>query len=184
MPIPEHVLQEIRERTDLVELPNGEESWAILDVFAAAEGMELELSAPPENRRGDQQLSEVLNVRPAADQVPLLLVATADAAVSEKLQQAVEAEPVQLVNAPTGATALRLFEAEHPSLVIIDDNLPDSKGTDLSNSIRSLAGSGEADLPIMILSPEASPGNGNLGKSTDWLQTPFSGEYARARIRT
>lgn len=157
---------------------------SILDVFAAAEGMTLELNAPPEDRSQDQQLKEALNLRPAEDQVPLLLVATADAAVSEKLQQAVEAEPVQLVNAPSGATALRLFEAEHPSLVIIDDNLPDSKGTDLSRSIRSLAGAAESELPIMILSPDASPGNSSLGKATDWLQTPVSGEYARARIRT
>ena len=157
---------------------------SILDVFAAAEGMTLELNALPEIRSDDQQLNEALNVRPDGSQVPLLLVATADAAVSEKLQQAVEAEPVQLVNAPSGATALRLFEAEHPSLVIIDDNLPDGKGTDLSRSIRSLAGSAEAELPIMILSPDASPGNSSLGKATDWLQTPFSGEYARARIRT
>ena len=157
---------------------------SVLDVFAAAEGMVLELNAPPKARTESQQGSEMLNALPDAGQVPLLLIATADAEVSEKLQQAIEAEPVQLVNAPSGATALRLFEAEHPSLVIIDDNLPDSKGTDLSNSIRSLVRSEDADLPIMILSPEASPGNGNLGKATDWLQTPFSGEYARARIRT
>jgi phosphoribosyl 1,2-cyclic phosphodiesterase/DNA-binding response OmpR family regulator len=154
-----------------------------LDVFAAAEGMILELDAPValvSDERGDD---EALNVD-RGRQVPLLLVATADATVSEKLQQAIEAEPVQLVKAATGETALRLLESEHPSLVIIDDNLPDGKGTELTKSIRSLAGSAEADLPIMIVSPEASPGNGSLGKSTDWLQTPFSGEYARARIRT
>ncbi len=155
---------------------------SVLDVFGAAEGMTLELNAPIAAGPVDSQPQQALNVRADGGEVPLLLVATADAAVSEKLQQAVEAEPVELVNAPSGATALRLFQAEHPSLVIIDDNLPDSKGTDLSDSIRSLAS--QPELPIMILSPEASPGNNSLGKSTDWLQTPFSGEYARARIRT
>jgi phosphoribosyl 1,2-cyclic phosphodiesterase/CheY-like chemotaxis protein len=155
---------------------------SILDVFAAAEGMILELNAPEAVRIAEPQADPALNVD--RNGVPLLLVATADSSVSEKLQQAVEAEPVQMVKAASGETALRLFQSEHPSLVIIDDNLPDSKGRELSASIRSLAGSTAADLPIMILSSDASPGNGSLGKSTDWLQTPFSGEYARARIRT
>jgi phosphoribosyl 1,2-cyclic phosphodiesterase/FixJ family two-component response regulator len=155
-----------------------------LDVFGAAEGMILELEAPAEPGADRRELDEALNVNRNGGQVPLLLVATADASVSEKLQQAIEAEPVQLVNAATGETALRLFEAEQPSLVIIDDNLPGSKGTELSHSIRSLADARQADIPIMILSADANPGNGSLGTSTDWLQTPFSGEYARARIRT
>ena len=157
-------------------------SDSILDVFAAAEGMVLELNAPEEIRIAEPQADPALNVD--RNGVPVLLVATADNSVSEKLQQAVEAEPVQMVKAASGENALRLFQSEHPSLVIIDDNLPDSKGRELSASIRSLAGSADAELPIMILSPDASPGNGSLGKSTDWLQTPFSGEYARARIRT
>jgi response regulator RpfG family c-di-GMP phosphodiesterase len=114
----------------------------------------------------------------------LLLLATADAGVNEKMQQAIAAEPVQIIRASSGESALRLFEAERPSLVIIDDNLPDSRGAPLSKSIRGLAGNGEGDLPIMILSSEATPNGNSLEKSTDWLQTPVSGEYARARIRT
>lgn len=157
---------------------------SILDVFGAAEGMVLDLQAPVEARVENPQGEAALNVDRNGNQVPLLLIATADEAVSEKMQQAIEAEPVEILKATSGESALRLFETAHPSLVIIDDNLPDGRGRELSSSIRSLAGAGEADLPIMILSEEASPGNGSLGKSTDWLQTPFSGEYARARIRT
>lgn len=160
----------------------GKES--ILDVFGAAEGMMLDLQAPAQLRSVEQPEEHALNRDSNGADMPLLLLATADAAVTEKMQQAIDAEPVQVMNAATGQAALKLFEAEQPSLVIIDDNLPDGSGAELSRSIRSLAGNGSADLPIMILSPEATPGNGALERSTDWLQTPFSGEYARARIRT
>jgi phosphoribosyl 1,2-cyclic phosphodiesterase/CheY-like chemotaxis protein len=156
---------------------------SILELFGAAEGMVLDLEAPAELRVEQAAVGEALNQARNGTEMPLLLLASADASVCEKMQQAVEAEPVQVMSASSGESALKLFEAEHPSLVIIDDNLPGSGGAELSKSIR-LAANGNADLPIMILSPEATPGNGPLEDSTDWLQTPFSGEYARARIRT
>lgn len=157
---------------------------SILEVFGAAEGMVLELEAPVVAQLETPGSDGALNRIEGGAEAAVLLLATADAAVAEKMQQAIAAEPVEIITASSGDSALRMFEAERPSLVIIDDNLPDGRGTQLSRSIRGIAGKADADLPIMILSSEATPNGDTLEKSTDWLQTPVSGEYARARIRT
>jgi DNA-binding response OmpR family regulator len=115
---------------------------------------------------------------------PKLLLITADPAVSEMMRQAVSNDPVQIVRATSGSTAAQLFEAERPGLVIIDDDLPGSCGVGLSEELRTLANGQGAGLPIMIVGRKAAPDGSRLADSTDWLQAPFSPEYARARIRT
>jgi GAF domain-containing protein len=80
--------------------------------------------------------------------------------------------------------AAQLFEAERPGLVIIDDDLPGGCGVGLSEELRILANGQGAGLPIMIVGRKAAPDGSRLADSTDWLQAPFSPEYARARIRT
>jgi GAF domain-containing protein len=77
-----------------------------------------------------------------------------------------------------------LFEAERPGLVIIDDDLPGAGGPALSRNLRALANGQGADLPIMIVGRKASPNGAGLEDATDWIQAPFSAEFARARIRT
>jgi len=152
-----------------------------LELFGAAEGMSLEfesLGREEPARRNDELALDRVSAN--SDQ-PVLLLATADAGMSQTLLQAISAEPVQVISASTGESALKLFQAEQPSLVIVDDNLPDAPAASLGAHIRRLAGADE-DLPIMIVGRNGhSPA---LGAATDWLQAPFSAEYARARIRT
>lgn len=152
-----------------------------LDLFGAAEGMEILLeavgAAEPPRRNDDVALN-----RPHSEaDRPLLLLATADAAVAETMLQAIGAEPVQVISASTGETALKLFEAEQPSLVILDDALPDAPVAQVGDRIRQLAGDDQA-LPILVVGRNGR--QHGLGEATDWLQAPFSPEYARARIRT
>ena len=153
-----------------------------LDLFGAAEGLELELEAD-EPQATPRRADEMALTRPSAEsEKPLLLLATADAGVAEKMLQAISAEPVHVISASSGESALKLFEAEQPSLVILDDGLPDGPAQAVSDKIRRMSGS-DGDLPIMIVGRNGHDG-ASADVSTEWLETPFSAEYARARIRT
>jgi phosphoribosyl 1,2-cyclic phosphodiesterase/CheY-like chemotaxis protein len=153
-----------------------------LELFGAAEGMELVLETANAASPAQSNEQAAINRPSSAVDKPLLLLATADAGTSETMLQAISAEPVHVISASSGDSALKLFEAEHPSLVILDDKLPDVPAIGLSDRIRALAGPDE-DLPIMIVGHNGHDG-AQLGPAIDWLQAPFSTEYARARIRT
>jgi phosphoribosyl 1,2-cyclic phosphodiesterase/CheY-like chemotaxis protein len=153
-----------------------------LDLFGAAEGLELVLEkagAEAPVQRNDQLAMSGL--RSDTDKL-LLLVATGDSGMSAKVLEAVTTEPVQVISATTGASALKLFEAEQPSLVILDDTLADEPARSVSEKIRALAGA-DGELPIMMVGHNGQSSAG-AGPSTEWLQAPFSTEFARARIRT
>jgi DNA-binding response OmpR family regulator len=113
-----------------------------------------------------------------------LLLVTADPNVAEMMSQAVSSEPIQIVRSNSGEAALKLFESERPGLVIIDDDLPGGNGAALSRTLRTVANGHGTDLPIMIVGHGASPDGAGLADATDWIQAPFSAEFARARIRT
>lgn len=153
-----------------------------LELHGAAEGQEFVLEAAGMAETARPNEPAALNSGSRATDKPLLLLATADATTSETMLQAISAEPVHVISAGSGESALKLFEAEHPSLVILDDKLPDAAAIGLSDRIRALAGPDE-DLPIMIVGHNGHDG-AQLGPSIDWMQAPFSPEYARARIRT
>ena len=154
-----------------------------LELFGAAEGLELDLEAPPQESEAEG-VEAGENILIAEGERPLLLLVTADSAIADKMVQAVSSEPIQIIRAGSSDNAVRLFEAERPGLVIIDDDLPDADGAGLSRQLRALANGHGEGLPIMIVGRNASPDGAALESATDWIQTPFSAEFARARIRT
>ncbi len=154
-----------------------------LDLFGAAEGLELELEAPVAEVEADQ-IDVGENILLGQGERPLLLLVTADQSVADKMSQAVSAEPVQIIRAGTCENALRLFESERPGLVIIDDDLAGADGAALSRELRVLANGRGTQLPIMIVGHKPWPDGAGLEDATDWIQAPFSAEFARARIRT
>jgi DNA-binding response OmpR family regulator len=78
--------------------------------------------------------------------MPLLLLASARRIRLREDAAGRRGRAVQVMSASSGETALRLFEAEHPSLVIIRRQSPRRvAGAELSKSIR-LAANGNADL--------------------------------------
>lgn len=46
---------------------------------------------------------------------------------------------LQVIDAPDGATAQKLFDARRPAVVLVDKNLPDANGIDLTRSIKKLS---------------------------------------------
>jgi phosphoribosyl 1,2-cyclic phosphodiesterase/CheY-like chemotaxis protein len=155
-----------------------------LEVFGAAEGMTLDLTAPPRQDDGPDHPAAAANMALDEQQRALLLLVSADLGLAEKLEAAVGDEPVELIRASSSESALRLFQIEQPALVIIDDSVPEQGGAVLAKELRDLSRGDCADLPIMIVGRTPSPDGAELDESTDWIQAPFSPEYARTRIRT
>lgn len=161
----------------------------VTHVFAAAEGMILDLDAPEAVPVAPEPEEPTLESTLAAFGVtdgepPLLLLVTADGALSDKIMQAIAQEPVKIVRAQNRETALRLYVDRQPRLVIIDNELPGTNAPELVQAIRSLPDAPPVETPIMILSTVAKPDDFTLEVCTDWVQAPFSPEYARTRIRT
>jgi len=86
-----------------------------------------------------------------------------------------------IVDAATGEEGIRLYESEHPDMVIMDLNLPDADGLDLCRKIR------EKDklTPIIIMSSRKDEVDRVLGLelgADDYITKPFSIRELRSRV--
>lgn len=86
-----------------------------------------------------------------------------------------------VIEAADGETALRVFDAEQPDLVVLDVNLPGINGFEVCREVRS-----RADTPIMLLTvrnTEEDLVHGLDGGADDYLTKPFSPRTLTARVR-
>ncbi len=155
----------------LVELRAGQPPGDPLEILAATEGAEIVLRGERE-RPISQPPPATPDALGRADPArpPVLLLACADEALSATIETAIAAEPVELVRAQDGGTARALL-AGQPALAILDGALSKAAGAAV-----------EGGVPTMILGRGAAPAT--LDRDTDWLEAPFSVQYARTRIRT
>ena len=155
-----------------------------MELFGAAEGLTLTLEKLAAGSSDENNIASATNDALNLSDRALVLMVTADSDLAGKLEQAVRAEPVDTIRATSRESATRLFASERPALVIIDDDLPRIDGATLADELRGLANGHGADLPIMVVGRGPTPGGSDLAAATDWVQAPFSAEYARTRIRT
>ena len=83
--------------------------------------------------------------------------------------------------AGTGRQALRVYDSEHPDLVILDLGLPDLDGIQVSRQIRE-----RADTPIVILSARGEEKDKVAALdhgADDYVTKPFGAEELLARVR-
>ncbi|MBP8251136.1 MAG: response regulator transcription factor, partial [Herpetosiphon sp.] len=86
-----------------------------------------------------------------------------------------------IVEAGDGVTALDVFEAEQPDLVILDVNLPKRDGFDVCRRMRAIS-----QTPIMLLTVRNTEDDlihGLDGGADDYLTKPFSPRTLTARVR-
>jgi phosphoribosyl 1,2-cyclic phosphodiesterase/DNA-binding response OmpR family regulator len=158
-----------------------------MEVFAAAEGMVLELgrhsavtssiAAPPETARVNPALR-------SADRS--VLVAVVDPRVSLCLSDAIQVDGLRLLTAQEGNTVASRVQSERPSLIILQHGLKDVDVLQLCRSLRRDPGSAAKDVPIVMVREGENPAEQQLEAEagiTDWLIWPFSETYARTRIR-
>jgi phosphoribosyl 1,2-cyclic phosphodiesterase/DNA-binding response OmpR family regulator len=155
-----------------------------LEVFAAAEGQTVALEAVVGARPGRERddFSAVTPVAPACGEITVLL-AVADPATARPIAEELRNDGLEVVVAADCEAALQIVAAAHPSLVIVQRDLPGAGGLGVCRTIRGAPGAYAREVPVIILAEEEEHAAGADAGVTDWLIQPFSGIYARTRVR-
>lgn len=111
-----------------------------------------------------------------------ILVVDDEPQIHRFLRPSLTAAGYEVVEAATGAEALKAVATQAPDLVILDLGLPDMDGKDVIASLR-----GWSDIPIVILSARDRESEKiaalDLG-ADDYIEKPFGIGELTARIRT
>jgi diguanylate cyclase (GGDEF)-like protein len=151
-----------------------------LDVFAAAEGMEIQVTG----KKPGKTISDVsaLDRRPIAG--GRVLIVTGHAEDISAIEQILPDDGLLLTNAPDGHQALHAAQRNPPDLVIINSKLADGDGGSFIQSLRTLTE--KPDLPVILLTEDRN-GSESLysaeSVATDYLARPFSPPMLRTRVR-
>ncbi len=160
---------------------------APLEVFAAAEGQTVELppAVRPDVPQPRGEISAVTSPPPALLEHSVL-VGVGEPATAVLLSEAARADGIRLLLASDGDGALRIAEAERPSLLILEHRLSGRDGLEVCRALRRGAGAYGEDVPVVIVAPREDPADRAAGAAagvSDWLVQPFSSIYARTRMR-
>ncbi len=89
----------------------------------------------------------------------------------------------EILEAKNGEEAKRIIQQQNPDLVILDFNLPDTKGTDI---IKWMQSNGFDDIQVILVSSidsqEIAAQGLNLG-AEDFVKIPYDPEEMRARVK-
>lgn len=111
-----------------------------------------------------------------------ILVVDDEPQIQRFLQPSLAAAGYDVIEARTGAEALKAVATQAPDLVILDLGLPDMDGKDVVSSLR-----GWSDIPIVILSARDRESEKiaalDLG-ADDYVEKPFGIGELTARIRS
>jgi len=168
------------ERLELLARARVEEMRATLDVFAATEGLELEVQGEGSSIR--LAGASAMRRRTIAGK-RILVVSANETEVASVVKMLVEDDLVVL-SAPDQQQALERAREASPDLAIIDGTLPDGDGASLIEPLRACHGLDT--LPILLLTTGSETHAAFLGQgvaTTDVLSKPFSPPMLHARVR-
>ncbi len=158
-----------------------------LDVFAAAEGLALDIAASAGAAEHESATpAEAQAAVPAELLAQSVLVALDDAALREPLLEAARADRLTPVTAASGDEVLMAVRAAPPSVLLLGRRIGGGDGLEVCRELRKTAGAQAADLSIVVVAAteaEVDRAAGSAAGVTDWLVAPFSTLYARTRIR-
>lgn len=110
-----------------------------------------------------------------------ILVVDDESMIRESVSSYLEKQGYQVFSAETGREALRIFESEQISLLVLDLMLPDLSGEEICKTVRS-----RSRVPIIMLTAKTMEDdmlNGlDLG-ADDYITKPFSLKNLYARVR-
>jgi diguanylate cyclase (GGDEF)-like protein len=155
------------------------ESGANLDVFAAAEGMEIEIVG----RGSATSVAEMSALeRRTLSGSRVLIVSDRDTEI-RAIEELLAEDSTLLSLARNGRTALDRAATIVPDLVIMNATLSDGKAIDFIEPLRSLTS--RPDLPILLLTDDqAHSGEFKISNgATDYVAVPFSPPMLRTRVR-
>jgi ribonuclease BN (tRNA processing enzyme)/DNA-binding response OmpR family regulator len=152
-----------------------------MEIFAAAEGMQIELTGEAERPALHEHVSAHTSVSSAL-MSGKVLIAMADPARIEKMRKIVDDDHLRdTVVAP--AEAVAAMRDEPPSMVVLEYD-----GGEAAAAILRGIRAEMPEVPIMLVTNHGEDATGQAGTGgsdpfTDRLAEPFSPQYARARMR-
>jgi diguanylate cyclase (GGDEF)-like protein len=155
------------------------ECRGVLDVFAAREGLELQLSGS--NRVAP--VAEISALRRRLIAGARVLVVTPEQTQVASIEEALAEDGMVALPVPDMHAALTRGTEHMPDLAIIDTSLPPGDGADLIPAFRSRLG--RANFPVILLAerPEITALHRPEVGATDYLAKPYSPPMLRARVR-
>lgn len=157
------------------------------EIEPAAEGMVVELagdrSARSDSRDADSSaLLSVSGRRPAS-----VLIVDGDPDRALLLESTLRADGIRVITAEDGETALKQVREKHPSLVLLDMQLPDVDGVKVCRALRNETDAGLRDIPVLVLSGpkmrEADLVDAFASGVTDYFTEPIKPTVVRSRVR-
>src|SRR5262249_22582828 len=115
-----------------------------------------------------------------------ILVADDDPTIVRLLTLAVEQDGFRVVTAGDGDAALRLARLEQPDLILLDWQMPNADGMEVTRLLRSEPDPALRDVPVVLITAQSGPENtaaGFAGGVTDYLTKPFRPAHVRARVQ-
>ena len=154
-------------------------SGSDLDVFAAREGQELELSGMSR----PHPVAEISALRRRLIAGARVLVVTPDETQVASIEEALAEDGMVALPVPDMHAALTRGTEHLPDLAIVDTGLPPGDGADLIPAFRSRMG--RANFPVILLAdhPQAPALHRPEVGATDYLAKPYSPPMLRARVR-
>jgi CheY-like chemotaxis protein/phosphoribosyl 1,2-cyclic phosphodiesterase len=153
-----------------------------LEVFAAAEGQELRFI-----KRDAKTPTAARAPEPARRIGPhTILVADDDPTIVRLLTLALEQDGFHVVTVSDGEAALRLARLEHPDLILLDWQMPNADGMEVTRRLRNEPDPALRGVPVVLITAQSGPENTAAGFAagvTDYLTKPFRPAHVRARVQ-
>ncbi len=159
-----------------------------LDVFAAEEGQQIALHET--RARGLRSLRSTGSDDPGSGteidaSTQTVLIVDDDPDIVLLLTEVLQPEGFRLLTASDGETGLHIARAARPSLMLLDWRMPGMDGLDVCRALRAEADPQLRDLPIVLLTANASPDStaeAFEAGATDYLTKPFTVAIVRTRV--
>lgn len=116
---------------------------------------------------------------------PLILIVEDESGIADTLQYVLSTDGFTPVWCCTAGDALRQFQAQPPSLVVLDVGLPDMNGFELFRRLQALPGGQQ--VPMLFLTARSDEIDRVVGLelgADDYIAKPFSPRELVARVRT
>jgi DNA-binding response OmpR family regulator len=110
------------------------------------------------------------------------LIAEDDRHIREGLREILEEEGYEVVEAPDGAAAFRLFQEQSPDLILLDIMMPGENGYEVLKKIRKAS----AEIPVIFISAKSTEIDKVVGLelgADDFIVKPFGVREVAARVR-
>ena len=148
------------------------------EIFAAAEGLELELRG---EATSPSAATRAATSAPAFDELDrAVLIAVHGPEISDLLDEAATAEGLTVWRAADSAEALEIARTRHPSIILVEE---DDDVHELTRQIRALDPPYGPEVGVVAVTRTSAGPHGDDAQSiTDWLIWPSSSSYVRTKL--